>query len=405
MDKIIFTNDNILMHGPGGTGKTFVLKQLITHFADDGETKFVYLAPTGTAASNINGTTIHSYFGLRPFVESGDTENDIKLAIDTSTYRPDRLDVLIIDEISMVGVKLISVIDGILRKSYNVKKIMGGVRCIFSGDFYQLPPVKDKHCYKWSSWNELDLQLITFTEQKRYTCNKTFEMLMRLRKNQLTPEDRKWLLSRRTAYLNGEHKSLPVQPIQLFTSRDAVKNLNDKKMRELESPLFTHTCENVLKTKSKRVNLSPRQQDKYLEDIVDKTCELKVGAQVMLYRNYDIQQCLTNGRLGIVMEIDQKRLAVKVKFSTGLIHEISARQYEISGQGWTLSRTQIPLRPAWAITNYKCQGMTLDYAIVDLDRCFAEGQVYTTVARVVSLEHLYIMSIDFRKIKVADYVE
>jgi ATP-dependent exoDNAse (exonuclease V) alpha subunit len=155
----------------------------------------------------------------------------------------------------------------------------------------------------------------------------------------------------------------------------------------------------VFKTTNKRFTLDQREQDKLLNDVVDKVCTLKVGANVMIYRNYDIAAKLTNGRLVIVLEINEERNVVRIKLSDGMIHDIRPKEYEINGPCWRLSRTQIPLRPAWAITNYKCQGMTLDYAIIKLSECFANGQVYTTLARVVSLENAFLIDVNFYKIK------
>jgi ATP-dependent DNA helicase PIF1 len=399
------SSGNILMHGPGGTGKSYDAKKFIEYLKDDTNTTFVYLAPTGTAASNIGGMTIHSYFKLGIYTTSETIEEEIDNAVNRSNYKPHGLDLLIIDEISMVGIKLLSIIDGILRKHYDLTKPMGGVRCIFAGDFYQLPPVKDDYCYECSLWMDMNFTKIIYSEQKRYTCDATFQLLMRLRKNKLIKEDKDWLLRRVEACKNREYEQLEVRPILLFTRNVDVNALNATKLKQLTTKQFTHIAENVFKTKNKRTVLPLSFQNKVLDEIIDRICVLKVGASVLLYRNYDTASHLTNGRLGIITEIDEEHKSVRVKFSDGLIHDIRPKEYAINGPDWTLSRTQIPLRAAWAITNYKCQGMTLDSAIMKLADCFAFGQVYTTIARVVSVDKIFIHDIDFDKIRCTNYIE
>ena len=399
-EHLYMSDRNILLHGPGGTGKSYDIQQFIEYMKGlDEHVNFAYLAPTGTAASNISGLTIHSYFGLRMYTQFGSIEDEIIASINGARYESNDLQLLIIDEISMVGEKLLRIMDGILRKSYDVTKPMGGVRCIFSGDFYQLPPVKDDFCYNHNIWNELNFVVIPYTEQKRYTCERTFNLLMRLRENKLVADDKKWLSDRVNAYRRGEHKVLEVKPVIIYTRNADVDALNQVEMSKLPTKLYKHTSENVFKTINKRHTLDIREQDKLLADVIDKVCSLKVGANIMIYRNYDIPSKLTNGRLGIVLEINEEKKVIRIKLSDGLIHDIRPKEYEICGPGWRLSRTQYPLRPAWAITNYKCQGMTLDYAIMKLSECFTYGQVYTTIARVVSIENIFIIDINFNRVK------
>lgn len=402
-DQLYMSEDNILLHGPGGTGKSYDIQQLIDYIkgADD-HVNFAYLAPTGTAACNIGGLTIHSFFGLKIFANFESSEEELNTVINTARYEPNGLQLLIIDEISMVGEKLLRIMDAILRRSYNVNKPMGGVRCIFSGDFYQLPPVKDDYCFCNPIWQDLNFTVIHYTEQKRYTCGDSFNLLMRLRENKLTKDDKNWLLKRLAAYKTKQHLALDVKPVIIYTRNIDVETLNNSEMAKLTTKKYTYVAKNTFKALSKRIMLDPREQDKLLSDVVDKTCTLKVGANVMFYRNYDITAKLTNGRLATVLEIDEEKAVVRVRLSDGLIHDVRPKEFELNGPGWRLSRTQIPLRPAWAITNYKCQGMTLDYAIVELSKCFAYGQAYTTLARVVSIDNLFLINIDFNKIKSID---
>jgi DNA replication protein DnaC len=127
-EQLYLSNNNMLLHGPGGTGKSYDIQQFIEYMKRlDTHIAFAYLAPTGTAASNISGMTIHSYFGLAIFSQYETEEEEIETAIARSRYEPHDLELLIIDEISMVGTKLFRIMDGILRRSYNVNMPMGGV--------------------------------------------------------------------------------------------------------------------------------------------------------------------------------------------------------------------------------------------------------------------------------------
>lgn len=404
-ETLFNSTGNVLMHGPGGTGKSYDARKFIEYLKEEGNTTFIYLAPTGTAASNINGMTIHSYFKLGIYVTQDTIAEEIENAIRRSNYKSHGLDLLLIDEISMVGIKLLSIMDGILRKHYDLTKPMGGVRCIFAGDFYQLPPVKDDYCYECETWLDMNFTKIKYWEQKRYTCDATFQLLARLRKNKLIDEDKEWLLRRVEAFKNREYDQLDVKPILLFTRNVDVNTLNGLKLKELKTKEYIHTAENIFKTKNKRLILPLSQQNKILDDIIDRECRLKVGASVLMYCNYDVTRHLTNGRLGVITDIDEIHNVVRVKFSDGLVHDIRPKEYTVMGPDWSLSRVQIPLRAAWAITNYKCQGMTLDSAIMALADCFANGQVYTTIARVVSIDKIYIKDINFSKIRCTNYEE
>jgi len=402
--QLYFSNENILMHGPGGTGKTYDIKQYIEYLkTSDDKPIFAYLAPTGTAANNIEGMTIHSFFKFGVYTETDSIEDDINMLVGRCKYQPCGLQILIIDEISMVGYRLFSAIDRVLRNKYDLTKPMGGVRCIFSGDFLQLQPVKDEYCFKTDVWNNLNLVTLKYDVQKRYTCDATFDLLMRLRINKLTPEDKQWLTTRVEAYKNGEHEKLEIKPVLIYTRNSDVDMINQREMKKINSQEYIHVAKNVLTSKSKRQpNIPEWEQNKILDQIVDRQCVLKVGANVMLYRNFSVSEGLTNGRLGIVVDINREFNLIKVRFSDNIVHTISPKEYAVEGVNWKLSRTQIPLRPAWAITSHKCQGMTLDSAVVKLHGCFAKGQMYTTAARVKSIDNLFIIDIDFKNIKTLD---
>lgn len=395
---------NLFLDGEAGTGKTYTINALVSLLRLNGQINYAIVAATGTAASNIGGCTIHSYFGIGVTVLANTAEKDIRDKIMKSKYFNNGLKLLIIDEISMVGSQMLAVIDGILRRNHSVNKPFGGVQVIVSGDFYQLPPVKDNYCFQTLIWQSLNLKRIEFKEQKRYTCEKTFSLLSRLRMNKLNDEDKVWLDSRVDAYNNKEYENLLVPPVILYTRNASVDAINSGKLDELPGRLYTFKATDEFKSKKVGFQLFPDVKKKYLDELAEEYCNLKINAPILIYRNYSVPERLTNGRLGKVLEIDQDSQTVRIMLSDGTIHLLGRKQFTIEGPGWTLSRTQIVIKATWAITNYKAQGMTLDSAIINVADCFANGQVYTTIARVINIDNLYIEAINYDKIKVLDHV-
>jgi ATP-dependent DNA helicase PIF1 len=395
--NLYYSGKNILMHGPGGTGKTHCIKELVSSEEfTSGEIVYALLAPTGTAACNIGGNTIHSYFQIPPIYNSGSQDEAIASAVAKSRYRGRKLQLIIIDEISMVGKEVMTIMDLLLRKNFDSSKPMGGVQCIFSGDFFQLPPVKQDWAFEAQVWGELAPEVLEFANQKRYSCQNTFDLLMRLRIGQVSDSDKEWLARRCLAYKNGEHKALEVAPVELYTRNVSVDEINAAKLRNVAASPVQFRCVDTI---SKRCNLSAAATKKILCELADEICVLKVDVPVLLYRNYSVSDGLTNGRLAKIMEINEPEKYVRIMLDNGTTHIIRPKLYEIVGPNWTIGRTQFPIRATWAITNYKAQGMTIPRAIMKLDDCHNPGQIYTTLARVVSIDEIYLIGIDYSLIR------
>ena len=393
MIELYHLGRNILLHGPAGTGKTKCIKDFISMLDTLEGVNYQILAPTGTAACNIQGMTIQSYFQLSTTDDKLPLRQRINTQIGRSRYTNDGVTLLIIDEISMVGDELIMVMDNILKKFYDRSKPFGGVQCIVSGDFYQLSPVKQDWCFKTDIWKYMKFFVVPFEDQKRYSCDRTFKLLNRLRLGRLTPLDKSWFRERMAAYKNGEYKNLPIQPIELYANSRDVKRINDINMAKIDSPEIT--IESIDEVKPPNFG----NQNRYLNELADKYCILKVGIPIIFYRNYNIGEGLTNGTAGKVISIDADEKKVVVETASG-VHEITPKRYTITGKGWSISRTQIPIVPGWAMTQAKAQGSTLSHAIVDLN-CVYDGQFYTTVSRVVSIDNLFI---NYKSIKVSQAV-
>jgi ATP-dependent DNA helicase PIF1 len=433
---------NILLHGPAGTGKTYTVKNIIKLISHEEDVSTaVIAAPTGMAAVQIGGITIHSLFDISPYdvkpqfweiipkydyFECENTPNEnplinqyhefIKGIIRKSQFNNGDIKYLFVDEISMAGATLLIVVDTILRTRgrYNSRLPMGGVQCIFSGDFYQLPPVKDCYCCFTKIWQNMEIAIIDFVKCKRFTGEGSldhFDMVCRLRKGALNSEDKQMLLSRKLAYVNNEHKLLDIEPIVLYSKNINIDELNNKRLAEIDSPsvLFTSIDSKTIKVK----NADKRTREKYnnamdvqLNNMLVNELELKVGAQVIFNRNYSNAEKLVNGKMAKVISIKKNdepgnsiyNYVVRIRTSEGVEHDISPKLFEISTAKYTCSRVQFPFRLAWVISIHRSQGITLEYVVLDISDVFCNGQAYVALSRCVSLANMYIKNLRFDRI-------
>jgi ATP-dependent exoDNAse (exonuclease V) alpha subunit len=420
--KYIAAGRNLLFHGAGGTGKTHAIRYIYHFFKREKDIRVA--APTGKAAVELklDANTVNGLFSIPPIQTEDITEIEILRLIENISKRPNTkrnlsgMELLIIDEISMVGYIMMRIIDGILKNIKNPNKPMGGVQCIFSGDFMQLPPVKDKFCFNAPCWNDLNLHLVRFEEPKRYKNAETFEFLMRLRCGKLTERDREFLNARTTAYRKKEYLDKdkhPIPPIVLFSRNHRVDNLNAKKLAELDGEEYESIAVDEVQYKSECIDMfqdggqdrvfwsmmneKERQVRRVLNDIMPDKIKYKKGAKIMFCRNYNKELNLVNGMLGVIEDIGDNG-AIIVRIEDNTIHEIGKTSYTIETRNFTCSRTQYPFKLAWAITIHKSQGATISSAIISLDGIFAAGQAYVALSRVVDMNNIYIVgSINFSK--------
>lgn len=387
------TNENVFLTGNAGTGKTTFLNLLRTQTAK----RMVVLAPTGVAAINAKGQTIHSFFQLpfTPFLpEFGKEKGQIKKE-KINLFRT--IDLLVIDEISMVRADLLDAIDDRLRE-YRKQKYtpFGGVQCLFIGDLQQLPPVvrdeewalMQKHystpfffsskALQQSSYVTIELKKIYRQADERF-----ISILNEVRNNHLSMES-----------LNELNKNyLPEyepkeEEIYLTTHNKTADSFNEKKLNEIGETSTIYDA--IIKGKF------PEQMYP-----VDPSLELKVGAQVMFTRN-NREANYYNGKIGIITDLSEHKITVKCKEDYNPIvaeREIwdntetkidtdSKEQYEdVVG-----TFAQFPLRLAWAITIHKSQGLTFDRAIIDAMSSFSHGQVYVALSRCKSLDGMVLKS-------------
>nr|QBK86258.1 MAG: RecD helicase /ATP-dependent exoDNAse [Marseillevirus LCMAC102] len=407
MEHSIFTaldnHENIILHGPGGTGKTTVLKKIASH-AQDNNKIVCCTATTGVAAINLNvpekkiaASTLHRWAGVG--LAQGVVDK-----LYTKVYHDElarkrwlKTDVLIVDEISMLGADLIEKLDFIGRKIRNNQEVsFGGLQLVFSGDFLQLPPVKDKWAFQSFAWKEIIFVPFIFTEPKRYDNQDYFQLLLRIREGKHTIEDLKKLRNRVRSYeklfsILDDTKTLDViRPTILHSLRVDVDSHNEKELAKLPDKTHEFIADDTFSASNN--NVKSDYYIRLLDEAIPKAIALKVGAQVMLKCNLDVKGGLVNGSRGVILKImTEPEECVYVRFINGQEIRIAKHLWTIEDKDAVATRSQLPFILAYALTIHKCQGATLDYAICNLGpSVFADGQAYVALSRVRDIKGLFI---------------
>jgi ATP-dependent exoDNAse (exonuclease V) alpha subunit len=388
-ELIEHTREHVFVTGRAGTGKS----TLLNHLSWNTEKSIVIAAPTGVAALNVGGQTIHSLFRLPiGVIADHDIEQTAELRKLLNT-----IDTLVIDEVSMVNADLMDAVDRSLRQARQRQaESFGGVQVVLFGDPYQLAPVpgdqeerayfSDTYRSMWffdaKVWQEADLRIVELLQVHRQHESDFRFMLNAVRHGQVTKEiaDRLNEVGARPAPDDGT--------ITLATRNDTVNRINAQALERLPGRALTAKAEIS-------GDFGGRNYP------AEESLELKVGAQVMFLRN-DVGQGdgprWVNGTIGTVTRIDS---TVYVDVD-GEIHEVEPTswekfRYSYSPETKKLTKdvvaefTQFPLRLAWAVTIHKSQGKTYDAAIVDLGtRAFTSGQTYVALSRITTLDGLYL---------------
>lgn len=409
-DFVKYTNRNIFLTGKAGTGKTTFLREL----KKSSPKRMVVLAPTGVAAINAGGVTIHSFFQLPfcPYVPSiylSETPGKTSEQREMSGYKMSRekiniirsLDLLVIDEISMVRADTLDAIDASLRRYKNHHLPFGGVQLLMIGDLQQLAPVvKDddmeilrdfyKVFYFFGSRALCSTDYVTIELKHIYRQNDQvfINLLNKVRENQVDEEVLDELNKR---YKAGFDTDSDGGYITLTTHNNQAQALNDSKLAELQGK--THSFTATVK-------------DEFPEFSYPNVNELtlKKGAQVMFVKN-DISRdkLFFNGKIGKVTGFGDNVIIVKCPEDNYEIRVETAEwqnvKYTLDDETKDIQETvigtfaQYPLRLAWAITIHKSQGLTFDRAVIDARAAFAHGQVYVALSRCRTLDGLVLNSI------------
>ena len=418
-DKYLL-RQNIFITGPGGSGKSSLIKYIYEDAIRSGRNIYV-TALTGCAAVLLNckAKTLHSWAGIG----LGNAEADfIVEKIERNRFKKKvwrETDILIVDEVSMMSLKLFELINLVGKEVRKSNRPFGGIQVIFSGDFYQLPPVatnKDnledsQFCFESELWcilfepsNQIALKKIFRQKDEVYATilnqiregklkRKSFETLMKY-VGRIVPED-----------------SL-IMPTKIFPTRSKVEQINSKEMDKLSGDVHTFELKKLsdLSDKKQYYTLEEKEQEwKYLANnlMCESVINLKVGSQVMCIVNMELDDglMLCNGSQGIVTGFAGSS-AIFVKF-TELPNEIPLMVHTWASERCPgLGVSQLPIILAWAITIHKSQGASLDMAEIDVGSDIFEcGQTYVALSRVRSLEGLFLKSFDISKILINKKVQ
>lgn len=390
LDQVEKAHKSIFITGRAGTGKSTLLQL----FRNTTRKKCVVLAPTGIAALNVKGQTIHSFFGFPPRPLS---KRDIKKRRNSRLYK--NLEVLIIDEISMVRADMLDNIDYFLRINRNINLPFGDVQVVFFGDLFQLPPVVstevEKQMFKTQYdspyffsakvFEEFEMEQLELRKVYRQEGRHFLRLLDAIRLNQADYDDLEDLNERHQPNFSPEEFY-----ITLSARNAKVNSINDKALKDI-----------------------PFDEEVYLASVTgdfnprlfptDAALKLKLNAQVMFIKN-DPDKRFVNGTIGKITKLENDKISVEVEESgeKQLIvverFEWEILRYEASKEDLNKIETkvagtfkQFPLRLAWAVTIHKAQGKTFDKVIIDLGRgAFEHGQTYVALSRCRTLEGIVL---------------
>ena len=390
---------NIFITGPAGSGKSYLIQYIMNH-AKENNLSIQCCAMTGCAAFILNcgAKTLHSWSGVGLMSKSDD---EIIKHISNSVYLRKRwmnTDILIIDEVSMLSLKLFELLDKIgkvIRDEPNIP--FGGLQVILSGDFHQLaPPAEDKYCFESPLWDinipiQIELNVIFRQKEERFT-----KILNQIRRGRISRKSFETLMQ----YLNRDKSKLlnGIQPTILYPRKFQVDRLNKQKLMALHTEVKKFHYHINFKSNRETVSINREVEAILKHAPFEETLELKVGTQVMCVANLDVECGICNGSLGIITHFDSLSGFPVVKFNCGITRVI---RYHT----WTsqvikdLTIQQLPLVMAWAITIHKAQGASLDLVEIDIgSSIFAYGQTYVALSRVKTLDGLFVRSFSPHKI-------
>lgn len=399
-DEMENTNRSLFITGRAGTGKSY----LLNFFVRNSHKNVVVVAPTGVAAINVGGQTIHSFFRIP--TKTPIPKNEL---IPTSSRRElyRCIDSIVIDEVSMIRSDVMDAIDYVLRAANDTDLPFGGKQMILFGDLYQLPPVARPQVRRYlddtfggtfffhaPGIRESSLKVCELTHVFRQKDPTFIEVLNQIREGRVTSSALSLLNQRAYVPMPTDDDEEGGIAIVIAPTKDAVEKTNEKMLEELDEPLFTYEA---------RVQGDFRQTEFPTQQML----RLKVGARVMMLDNDlgtesgkpEEGRRWANGTIGQISRLTQDSIWVMIN---GVSHQINRRtwvkrQYSYDANHKklesreTASFTQFPVTLAWAITIHKAQGATYQSVGVDMDRgMFAEGQTYVALSRCVDMNRLYL---------------
>lgn len=388
---------SIFLTGSAGTGKSYLLGKIIqarrAHYYGNEEAVAV-TAPTGIAALNISGKTIHSFAGVG--LAKGNRQALIDKAANARTSRGRwyKCKTLIIDEVSMLDSYLFLILDDIARKVKGGKDEQGnyfphpdpfgGIQVILCGDFYQLPPVKGHFAFTAPLWDRMGLRSFVLKEMIRQKGDDTFaDLLNRFRTGDVDTADLDSINE-----CHQEKKKFAkdgIEPTKLYCRNKDVDAENSWNLNHLRGEPATFWSRDVWNGKNRcklDVDFLTSQIQRKIADLIT----LKVGAQVLCLKNFP-EKGLVNGSRGVVLSFHSTSGHPHIRWTDGTKtweSTLAPATFDQSAGGLEVQRIQLPLRLAWALTIHKCQGMTLARVQMKLSDAFESGQAYVALRHVMS---------------------
>lgn len=388
--KIMQSGVNVYLTGSAGSGKTYLLNKYIGWLRDHNVSVAV-TASTGIAATHMGGMTIHGFSGVGIRDTLSDYDLDALMQKPYLSKRFENTHVLIIDEISMLHARTLDMVERIARAFRRNDKPFGGIQVILCGDFFQLPPitkrnlsdvnqdveeVKDFVFYS-KAWDAMKPAICYLSEQHRQDDDLFTSILNKIRSGEVDDDSYADLESRM-----GFEFDSAIKPTKLYTHNVDVDAINFGELQEMDGG------EKIFQMSSKG---KPN-----LVEILKKSClapeilRLKVGAEVMFVKN-NLEAGYVNGTRGIVSGFAPNGMP-EVRMLNGEIIEVGLASWAVDEEGKIKAEiSQLPLRLAWAITIHKSQGMSLDYAEIDLSKTFSYGMGYVALSRVRSLDGIRLV--------------
>lgn len=392
---------NLFITGKAGTGKTTLLKKIVEAFISS--ERLAVLAPTGIAAKNAGGATIHSFFQLPigPWIP-GSGRYEIFNITNSARSVIEAVSMIIIDEVSMVRCDLLDEIDEVLRYVKDSQVPFGGVQMVLIGDLYQLMPVVEDDDWELlrkaydspfffssKAFKKVNKLFVELTKVYRQDEQDFIEMLNAIRLGYIQPD----LLEKLNQRYSPEYKDhSPIGCIRLTTHNRLADAFNKKQLTLIRSQEYDYKA----RIERQYPYITLPQSD----FPTDYHLTLKIGARVMFLRN-DSDMCYVNGTLGTVIDLwddgikvrtDEGRTVIVVQSSWEFYRYVYNDKLKIIERELYAVFKQFPLRLAWCITIHKSQGLTFDRVYVDASKSFVAGQVYVALSRCRTLKGLYLIN-------------